>query len=1623
MKLKLFLSFAVAMAAALAGAMPSATLLSAHQRYPWNNMVDVSFRIDGLQPGERVKCQLRVTTAPGGEEQVIPLPGIIRGNGARRESFEITEDPFFVKRLLPQATVRLELLETHDILPAPADAVGTPTGVYADVLVVDVSAGHQASEYPVSYYPDVDVGLFNCSTYKQNKIAMLWVPEGEYTIGRGLSSGVDDNYGEWSWKMTTAGYFLGMFPITCSQYAKVTGEEPVADYFRARQEEGYKGSVYDRNLWLERPVFRVSRMGVRGPGIDPVPLNMNGRFFERLMAKSKYGGERIRGFDLPTGHQWEIACRANTTTKFFWGNDLDLDALNTYALSYHQLYYKYGIAWPPGDAMGLQVVGGRRSNQWGFYDMAGSVVEWCRDLIPPGGSNMRPVGETDSTNADSALNTGDRALLRNWSPSLDYPPRRSHCWHGSQEQGYLFGQHGFRLSCQPDADVLVKRVEWSLIQTTMSNAFPLDTRREEHWQPIYVHSIDEILPVAVSGTDWGNGNGEAYVTGQLMVGSGEKKVLATVAAGVEDYVNVNSFLTPTNYGRFALSHMSSSPGSVHNYAAICVVPELVNDSPDTAIDLGSADSGSIVGFTDTATADEIDPYWGAVTMEPVSTVWYKWHPDMSSDVTITVDGDTMSVPVFDICRKNKKGEINKGYGLPYWEFLPGQNVRTGTTYCYRGEEYYICVGGAPNNDGYGGEGSFTLQWSCSKPRPPQDSFSTAPELCGLVGDGVRIDNTCCTHEEGEPTSEQSGISDSSRTAWYKYIPKYDGVLTLTAADPDRIELAPDQFALNICLGVYTSPRVDVTKCKVVTDIDGKPCCDYSDGSHDGISYTFNVTKGTVYYFQLAVCPMTVNDDNEGVIELSWQLNSPANADFANARELYRESGSVVGFTYGAGAEIGDRAYDEYGVEDTVWYEWTAPWSGLVRFDTYGSDFDTVMCVLEGGFDGETIAANDDAIEGGDGTSCVSFQAEAGVTYYIVVGGYAAGELTINWRMRFPYCTFVPSEQTMIFYFDDKRNFLPGLSYDIPDVIQRRPWHNDPACGTTRTVVFDPSFADFAPSSLHMWFQDFFELEEVVGMENLDTSQVKDFRYMFCFCKKLRSIDVSWFKFPEDTVVDLTGMFMACWDLTHIDLSAWKLEQAETLSMFDNSSINVIYATSAFAPKEGIGIVGHDMFRGCGGLRGGNGTLWSSEHVDMDYARVDGLDGLPGYFTMPRTAKVVWFENDNSLTFYCDYRSMEEFLEDCTERAKSIYGDDYYEPFFAVYEVDLESHQYDLNPPRWTLDGNDIQKVVFDESFRFARPKSLNSWFYDLDLTSVDGMEYLDTSNTIDMSGMFGYCDHLREIDLSHMDTSKVRNMSRMFEGCQLLEEIDVTGFDTSCVENMSGMFSGCETLTQLDVTGFDTSRVNDFSGMFYGLGDLEELDISSFTSDNSVIAEYMFADCWNLRTIYATDAFVLNEDDECVFAGSTELVGGNGTSNEEGDYPASYARIDRPGKPGLFTVKSELSGYYAWAASKGLSGTDAAPDAKPALWGGLWQNAFIYTYGEGLSDGSLSLLDILFDPWGRPYIISTPVVQGHDEFTPKVIGSTDLKDWSEPAELENDEQRWFLRSGDEANFFRVSLGE
>ena len=166
--------------------------------------------------------------------------------------------------------------------------------------------------------------------------------------------------------------------------------------------------------------------------------------------------------------------------------------------------------------------------------------------------------------------------------------------------------------------------------------------------------------------------------------------------------------------------------------------------------------------------------------------------------------------------------------------------------------------------------------------------------------------------------------------------------------------------------------------------------------------TFNATAGSVYYIAVdgsVGVPGNVTGFSGNVV-LSWfPETGVSNDNFSSAQTLNGASGSLAATNAGATKETGEpnHAGDRGG--RSVWYSWTAPFSGPVLFTTAGSDVDTLLAVYTGSSVNQLtpLAGNDDSPYsdnlGHILTSSLTFNATAGTTYRIVVDGRAVASAT------------------------------------------------------------------------------------------------------------------------------------------------------------------------------------------------------------------------------------------------------------------------------------------------------------------------------------------------------------------------------------------------------------------------------------------------------------------------------------------------------------------------------------------------------------------------------------------------------------------------------------------------------
>lgn len=173
-------------------------------------------------------------------------------------------------------------------------------------------------------------------------IDFVLVPPGSYTMG-------STQFGFLPLHAVTIGeaFYLAKTPTTQGQWKAVMGTNP--SYFSMAGE----GKTASDDL--TRPVEMVSWDNIR---------NANTGFLDRLNAALP-----SYGFRLPSEAEYEYACRAGTTTAYFFGDDIGLEGAT---LSLYEW-------WNRNSSGTTHSVAALAPNPWGLYDIVGNVLEWTED--------------------------------------------------------------------------------------------------------------------------------------------------------------------------------------------------------------------------------------------------------------------------------------------------------------------------------------------------------------------------------------------------------------------------------------------------------------------------------------------------------------------------------------------------------------------------------------------------------------------------------------------------------------------------------------------------------------------------------------------------------------------------------------------------------------------------------------------------------------------------------------------------------------------------------------------------------------------------------------------------------------------------------------------------------------------------------------------------------------------------------------------------------------------------------------------------------------------------------------------------------------------------------------------
>ncbi len=255
------------------------------------------------------------------------------------------------------------------------------------------------------------------------------------------------------------------------------------------------------------------------------------------------------------------------------------------------------------------------------------------------------------------------------------------------------------------------------------------------------------------------------------------------------------------------------------------------------------------------------------------------------------------------------------------------------------------------------------------PASGNDLFAAGTVITG-TSISVNGSNLNATREPGEPN--HAGNS-GGHSVWWTWTAPSSGLVTIDTHGSN----------FDTLLAVYTGTSVS-SLTRVASNDD--------DTANRTLTsrVTFNAVAGVTYHIAV-----DGYDGAQGTIQLHLQeALPPANDNFANAVALTENSASWSGTNIGATKETGEPtlvAGNAGGA--SVWVTWTPTNSELATISTYGSNFDTLLGIYTGSSLGalSLVASDDDNFAMRSLTSVVTFNAQAGVTYHILIDGYDAAQ--------------------------------------------------------------------------------------------------------------------------------------------------------------------------------------------------------------------------------------------------------------------------------------------------------------------------------------------------------------------------------------------------------------------------------------------------------------------------------------------------------------------------------------------------------------------------------------------------------------------------------------------------------
>ena len=454
---------------------------------------------------------------------------------------------------------------------------------------------------------------------------------------------------------------------------------------------------------------------------------------------------------------------------------------------------------------------------------------------------------------------------------------------------------------------------------------------------------------------------------------------------------------------------------------------------------------------------------------------------------------------------------------------------------------------------------------------------------------------------------------------------------------------------------------------------------------------------------------------------------------------------------------------------------------------------------------------------------------------------------------------------------------------------------------------------------------FFSVSAVttISLPKITFRAAEDLTSMFHDCGYMTTLNLNPSKMIASHVVTMASMFKGAYSMTEINLEKLNINggtlqniqeifkdnyAAEKIilpTVFDTS--NVTNMASAFENCQRLTEIGNYSQLNLKSVTNASRLFADAESLDLKQIipqlKTDSIENASFMFYLAYSSAPAAFSNNFKTNSITTMQSMfQGFMTPSLDISHfSLENTTTMEGMFSGKEASLS---YPVGGQYYA-----VSEVIWPNSILNApHLTTMKSLFHENHhITKLNLPKFISPALT-DTSFMFFKIDkEITAINVDGLDTQNVEDMSEMFEGLKFdrgsLGGSFAPKFKTTSLKNMYGMFYYMN-VDHLDLTALDVSNV---TNMEYALSDgwLITIDLTGWNTSNVENMKDLFSWQYYLTTIYASDSFVTTKvtqsDNIFNMNGYDNLIGGNGTHAAGQDI--TYARIDRPGKPGAFTLK------------------------------------------------------------------------------------------------------------------------